>query len=342
MTIDELIYFSIFVASGIIVGILFHRLITPAVKRTVKRTKWVADDLIIESISKWIIPWFIALGFYLGWQRVEMMPKYHLWLERSIFVFYTFSITWILARVLSGMTRIRSADSQAAAASSSIISNIIKVIVYCIGILVVLQFFGISITPILAGLGVGGLAVALALQDTLSNLFAGIQIISTKKMNTGDLVRLESGQEGFIEDISWRYTTIRTGDNNIIIIPNSKLSGLIVSNLFLPDKEFVCNIAIGVDYSSDLDKVERIVIEVIKTLQEDMEECVPNFDPFIRYQQFSPSSIDLKAFIRVREFGGQFLVKHEFIKRIQKRFREENITIPFPVQTVLLQKPPER
>lgn len=339
MTLDELIYFSIFVASGIIVGVLFQRLITPMIKRIVSRTKWLADDLIIDSTSRWVIPWFIALGVYLGWQRVEMLPKYHLWLERAIFVFYTFSITWILARVLSGMTRIKSNDSQAAAVSSSIISNIIKVIVYCIGILVVLQFFGISITPILAGLGVGGLAVALALQDTLSNLFAGIQIISTKKMNTGDFVRLESGQEGFIEDISWRYTTIKTGDNNIIIIPNSKLSGLVLYNFFLPDKEIVFNIPLGVDYNSDLDKVERVVIEVIKTLQEDMEECVPNFDPFVRYQQFSPSTIDLKAFIRVREFGAQFLVKHEFIKRIKKRFREENINIPFPVQTVYLQKP---
>ncbi len=170
-TLDELIYFSIFVAGGIIVGILFQRLITPMVKRVVSRTRWLTDDLITDSTSRWVIPWFIALGVYLGWQRVEMLPKYHLWLERAIFVFYTFSITWILARVLSGMTRIKSNDSQAAAVSSSIISNIIKVIVYCIGILVVLQFFGISITPILAGLGVGGLAVALALQDTLSNLF---------------------------------------------------------------------------------------------------------------------------------------------------------------------------
>ncbi|MBX2925497.1 MAG: mechanosensitive ion channel family protein [Chitinophagaceae bacterium] len=341
MTFNELIYFSIFVGGGIATGLLVYRLVLPMIRRAVARTQWLADDLIIESIGKWVIPWFIALGCYLGWQKVDMSPKYHLWLERALFIFYTFSITWIAARVLSGMTQIKSAKSREAAVSSSIVSNIIKVLVYCMGALVVLQFFGVSITPILAGLGVGGLAVALALQDTLSNLFAGIQLIATKKINPGDLVRLESGQEGFIEDISWRYTTIRTGDNNNIIIPNSKLSGLIVSNFFTPDKEVVFSIPVGVDYNSDLDKVERIVTEVMKTLQEDIEECVPNFNPFVRYQQFGASSIDLKAFIRVREFGAQSIVKHEFIKRIQKRFREENINIPFPVQTVLLQKPEE-
>src|SRR5690606_23283871 len=139
--------------------------------------------------------------------------------------------------------------------------NIIKVIVYCIGMLVILQSLGVSITPILAGVGVGGRAVALALQDTLSNLLAGIQVISTKQINPGDFIKLESGQEGVVEDISWRYTALKTGYNNTIIVPNSKLAGIIVSNYFLPDKEIMFDIAVGVDYNSDLEKVERVTVE---------------------------------------------------------------------------------
>lgn len=341
MTFDEMLYFSLFVAGGIVAGIIFQKLVTPFIVKLTSRTKWIADDLIIDSIRKWVVPWFIGLGVYLGWQRVEMITKYHVWFERSLFVFYVFSITWILARVLSGMTRVKAHGSDTAVASSSIIGNIIKVIVYCIGVLFVLQFFGVSVTPILAGLGVGGLAVALALQDTLSNLFAGIQIVSTKKINAGDYIQLDSGQEGTVQDISWRYTTIRTGANNIIIIPNSKLAGLIISNYFLPDKEFVFGIPVRVNYKSDLEKVERITVEVMKDIQENSEFCVPNFDPFIRFQQFSDSSIDLKAFIRVREFSAQSIVKHEFIKRIQKRYREEEIDIPFPVRSVIINKQEE-
>lgn len=339
MTFDELIYFSIFVGAGVLLGILVRKLVMPILHKTSSRTKWSGDDLIIANINKWIIPWFVALGIYLGWQHVEMSAKYHLWIERGILVFYTYSVAWILSRVLSEMVKFRAENNDAAAnASSSIITNVIKVIIYCVAILFVLQSFGISIGPILGALGVGGLAVALALQDTLSNLFAGIQIIATKKLSTGDLVRLDSGQEGTIEDISWRYTTLRTGDGNLVIVPNSKLSGMVVANYFLPDKEFVTNITVGVDYSSDLEKVERVTIEVIKSLQEEMDECVPNFNPFVRFQQFADSSIELKAFVRVREFGAQSIVKHQLIKRLHIRFREENINIPFPVRSVYVNK----
>ncbi len=340
MTFDEMLYFSFYVAGGLIAGLLVKKLVSPVVRRAVARTKWTADDLIIDSIGKWVIPWFIALGLFLGWRRVQMDTKYHQWLENGLMVFYIFSITWIVATVLSGMTKIKHPDSEAVVRSSSIIGNIIKVIVYSIGILVILQSLGISITPILAGLGVGGLAVALALQDTLSNLFAGIQIISTKQINPGDFIRLESGQEGFVEDISWRYTALKTGSNNIIIVPNSKLASAIVSNYFLPGKEIVFNIDIGVDYNSDLQKVEEVTVKVLKEMQQASPDCVQDFEPFIRFQQFGESSIDLKAFLKAKTFGSQFLIKHELMKRIQKRYAEEGINIPYPVRNVFISKQP--
>ncbi|MFT3701852.1 MAG: mechanosensitive ion channel family protein [Agriterribacter sp.] len=339
MTATEVLHFSIYIGCGIVLGFLIQKLLMPFLEKMATRSKWAGDDLIISSISKWIMPWFIALGIFLGWREVPMQEKYHHWLENSLLIFYIFSVTWILARVFAGLTMIKAKDSEKVAASSSIVGNIIKVIVYCIGLLVILQSLGLEIGPVLTALGVGGLAVALALQDTLSNLFAGIQIISTKKINPGDYIRLDSGQEGVVEDVSWRYTTVRTGVNNIFIVPNSKLAGLIVSNFYYPDKEFVFDTLIGVDYSSDLDKVERVTIEVIKALQEDMEECVPNFDPFIRYQQFADSSITLKAFIKVTEFTNQFKVKHEFIKRLQKKYQEEGIKIPFPMRNIYINNP---
>ncbi|HRO46366.1 mechanosensitive ion channel family protein [Agriterribacter sp.] len=339
MTFDELLYFSLFVAGGLIAGFFVKKVISPVFKRVAGRTKWSADDLILESVSKWMVPWFVALGVFLGWRRVEMDAKYHHWLENGLMIFYVFSVTWIAANVLSGMTKVRSAHGDNVVASSSIIGNIIKVIVYCIGILVILQSLGISITPALTALGVGGLAVALALQDTLSNLFAGIQIVSTRKINPGDFIRLESGQDGFVEDISWRYTTLKTGANNTVIIPNSKLASAILSNYFYPNKEAVFDVAVGVDYNSDLEKVERITVEVLKEVQRASADCVQDFEPFIRFQQFGESSIDLKAFLKAKTFGSQFLIKHELIKRLRKRYKEEGINIPFPVRSVFVNKP---
>ncbi len=339
MTFDELLYFSLFIAGGLIAGFFVRKVISPVFKKVAGRTKWSADDLILESVSKWIIPWFVALGVFLGWRRVEMDIKYHHWLENALMIFYVFSISWIVANVLAGMTRVRSAHGNNVAASSSIIGNIIKVIVYCIGILVILQSLGISITPALTALGVGGLAVALALQDTLSNLFAGIQIIATRKINPGDFIRLESGQDGFVEDIGWRYTSLKTGANNSVIIPNAKLAGVILSNYFYPDKETLFDVAVGVDYNSDLEKVEKITIEVLKEVQKTSANCVQDFEPFIRFQQFGESSIDLKAFLKAKTFGSQSLIKHELIKKMQKRYNEEGINIPFPVRSVFINPP---
>ena len=338
MTFDELLYFSLFVAGGLITGLFVKKVISPVIRKVVARTKWTADDLIIESVGKWVVAWLIALGIFLGLRKVEMDITYHRWLQNGLMIFYIFSITWIVAAVLSGMTKIKNPDSGAVIRSSSIIGNIIKVIVYCIGILVILGSMGISITPILAGLGVGGLAVALALQDTLSNLFAGIQIIATRKINTGDFIRLDSGQDGFVEDISWRYTTLKTGANNMVIIPNSKLAGVILSNFYYPNQEVLFDIAVGVDYNSDLEKVEQVTVEVLKEMQKASADCVQDFEPFIRFQQFGDSSIDLKVFLKAKTFGSQFLIKHELMKRIQKRYTEEGINIPFPVRNVFINK----
>jgi small-conductance mechanosensitive channel len=338
MTWDEFLQFSIYTGCGIVLGFLVQKLLMPVLHKIAGRSKWAGDDLIISSVSKWVTAWFIALGIFLGWRRVQMDEKYHHWLENGLLIFYIFSVTWILATVFAGLTSIKPKGSDKVPASSSIVGNIVKVIVYCVGLLVILQSLGIQITPILTALGVGGLAVALALQDTLSNLFAGIQLIATKKINPGDYIRLESGQEGFVEDVSWRYTSLGVGGNSIFIVPNSKLAGLIVSNFDYPGRDFIIDVSVGVDYNSDLDNVERITIEVIKQMQDEVEECVPGFDPFIRFQQFGDSSIDLKAYIKVRDYVSQAIVKHIFIKELKKRFDKEGINIPFPVRSVYINK----
>lgn len=336
MNFDETLYFSLFVAGGLITGLFIKKIVAPIFKKVVARTKWVADDLIFDNVSKWVIPWFTAVGTYFGWMRVEMSVKYHQWLQNGLMIFFVFSITWIIANVLSGLTKVRNAEGDKVVNSSSIVGNIIKVIIYCLGILVILQSLGISITPILTALGVGGLAVALALQDTLTNLFSGIQIISTRKINPGDFIRLDSGQDGFVDDISWRYTTLRSSDNNTIIIPNSKLSSIIVANNSFPQKEVVFNIEVGVDYNSDLEEVEKIAIDVLRDMQKTWADCDSSFIPFIRYQQFGESSITLKVFLKAKTFSSQFLLRHELMKKLKKRFNEAGINIPYPVRNVIL------
>jgi small-conductance mechanosensitive channel len=219
-------------------------------------------------------------------------------------------------------------------AGSSLTRNIARIFIFSIGLLIILNSLGISITPILATLGVGGLAVALALQDTLSNLFAGFHISVAKQVRIGDYIKLETGEEGYVVDINWRSTKIKMLPNNLVLIPNDKLNKAIIVNYYLPDKEMAVLVDLGVHYNSDLEKVERVTCEVAKSVMLEVGGGVDYFDPFIRYNAFGDSSIKFTVILRAREFVDQYLIKHEFIKRLHKRYKQEGINIPYPIRAI--------
>lgn len=219
-----------------------------------------------------------------------------------------------------------------------IIRVLIAVIVYSFFGIIFLDAVGISITPLIASLGVGSVAIAFALQETLASLFSGLYLVTDKPIRVGDFVRLESGQEGYVETIGWRSTRIRMLPNNIVIVPNAKLTGSILTNLHLPDKELMVFVEVGVDYSSDLEKVEKVTVDVAREVMKVVPGGVPAFEPEVQYQAFGDSSINFRVVLRAREFANQLTVRHEFIKRLHKRYAKEGIQIPFPIRTVHLKQ----
>ena len=159
------------------------------------------------------------------------------------------------------------------------------------GFLVVLQTLGVSIAPLLTALGVGGLAVALALQDTLANLFAGVHILASKTVQPGDYIRLSSGEEGYVVDINWRNTAVRQLSNNLVIIPNAQLAGTNMTNFTRPEQQMSILVQVGVGYDSDLDHVERVTIEVVAEVMTEINGGVPDHEPAVRFHTFGDSSI---------------------------------------------------
>jgi small-conductance mechanosensitive channel len=197
----------------------------------------------------------------------------------------------------------------------------------------------VSITPLLGALGVGGLAVALALQDTLANLFAGVHILASKKVQQGDYVALDGGQEGYIVDINWRNTTIRQIQGNLVVVPNSRFADAIMTNFHQPAQDMSVLVPVGVSYDSDLDEVERVTLEVAREVLKEVEGGVPDHEPLVRFNGFGESSIDFSVILRSREFGDQYRLVHEFIKRLHRRYGAEGIEIPYPIRTLLMNKP---
>jgi small-conductance mechanosensitive channel len=339
---EQIIEITIAIAGSIVLGWLVKGLIFPYLYKLTRKTKWKSDDLVIDSIGKWVIFWFFLGACYyvlpIFTTEYPIVNKYESILEDLLGSLFIFSLTVVFAKVIAGMLKIRSVNDNSEIPSSSILGNIVKIIIYILGFILILHNFGVAIAPMVTALGVGGLAVALALQSTLSNLFSGLQIIASGKFNIGDFVQLETGQKGFIRDITWRNATIETAQNNFIIVPNSKLADSIVENFYLVNKETTYFVIVGVGYESDLEKVERVSVEVAKDILRKVEGGVKDFEPQVRFFNFGDSSIGLKIFLRVNEYADQFMITSEFIKALQKRYKAEGINIPFPIRTVHLNK----
>lgn len=223
-----------------------------------------------------------------------------------------------------------------------LINRIISIIIYIIALIIILRYFKVEVTPILAALGILGLALGLALQPTLSNLFAGLQILANKPIRVGDYVEI-GGFEGYVEDIGWRSVRIKTLPNNTVIIPNSKLMESTIVNDSLPQREMAVLVQVGVDYSSDLKKVEKITIDTARKMQQTVEGAITNFEPFIRYHTFADNNIEFTVILRVKEFEKKYLIKHEFIKALKERYDKEGIEISWPIRKVTdMDKPRKR
>lgn len=336
----HLIEVAIAVIGAILLGWLMKKILFPFLYKLTHKTKWKSDDLVIESIGKWVVFWFFLAAclyiFPIFKSTFSFVRNSENLIRDIINGLFIFSLTMLFARIAGGMLIIRSDQDDSIIPSTTILGNIAKALIYCVGVILILNNFGVAIAPLVTALGVGGIAIALALQPTLSNLFAGLQLIVSGKINIGDFVQLETGQKGIIRDITWRNTTIETPQNNIIVLPNSKMADSIVENFFLTDKKITFNVLVGVGYESDLDKVEKVSIQVAKEVLSGFKGGITDFEPFVRFYNFGDSSIDLKVFLRVTEYGDQFPMTSEFIKLLHKRYNEEGINIPFPIRTVYM------
>lgn len=241
--------------------------------------------------------------------------------------------TLVTARIVGSLLR-RWMAKTGAVPATSIFVNITRAAIIIVGAAFVLSVLGISITPVLTALGVGGLAVALALQDTLSNLFAGLQIVASRQIRPGDYLLLDTGQEGTVTDTAWRTTTLRTQSDNLVIVPNSVLAQAIVTNYRLPAEAVATTVEFGVAYNVDLAKVERLTAEVAAQVMDEAGHDVGERDPIVRFRAFQDSQILCAAILYVPGYGDQFPLRSAFIKTLHERFTAEGIGFPFPQRTV--------
>lgn len=304
-------------------------------RRWAEKTKSNLDDVVIESFRVPSLFWCLAIGLYAGISFSSLADRHVRLLSTAIYVILIISVTTALASLAGMLFNNYIRKTNLPVPSTGLAYGMVKGAILIAGFLVILNILGVSIAPLLTALGVGGLAVALALQDTLANLFAGLHILVEKSVRVGDFVKLESGEEGFVEDITWRTSRIRMLSNNIVVIPNSKLSQSVLTNYNLPEKRMSLLVPVGVSYDADPDTVERLLMEEAVLAAGEVPGLLADPMPFVRFiPGFGESSLDFTLICQVQEFTDQYLAQHVLRKRIFRRLKKEGIEIPFPRRTI--------
>lgn len=311
-------------------------------KKWLSLTPLKIDLIILKSLRIPSVFWCIAAALYIGLETAELASKRHYELiHKTLIVLIIFSISLAIANLAGRLFKNYTDTIQIPIPNTGLFYGLLKGTIVVIGLIVIMSYLGISVAPVLTALGVGGLAVALALRNTLENLFAGIHILIEKTIRVGDFIRLENGQEGTVEDITWRTTRIRMPQDNMVIIPNSKLSQSIVLNYSLPDDKMKLQVPISVSYDSDPEVIERILIEELYSAKDEVDGIEKDFEPVVRFHPgFGESSLDFTLTCKISHITAQVAVLHELRKRIFRRFKQECIEMPFPQRMLHVKKEP--
>ncbi len=322
------------VAISAIAGLLVDRVVVTRIRTVSAARGWVGGEITARSLEGIVVMLALLAGAWGALAWLDVSPRADRIGNLVLLVAAIAIVTIVAARLSSGLTHAYTSREDTVVPQSTIFANIVRLAVVAIGVLIALSAMGLSITPLLTALGVGGLAVALALQDTLSNLFSGLQLIGSRQIEVGQFIRLESGEEGYVEDLTWRYTAIRQLSNNLVIVPNAALATSRIVNFHQPVHEMSIYIPVGVAYGSDLDLVERVTVETATTAMAGLQDPVKDFTPLLFFHTFADSAIEFTVVLRVKEYVDQYRLKHEFIKALKARYDAEGIEIPFPQRTV--------
>ena len=334
-------------AVSLIIGIMLNNMVE---KRLHQHVSKIDESsliyIIIQGLRGIPINFSLVVGLYWIVNTSSLPDAIVKLFSYILFTSIVFTITRFVERVLSRLVELKLSAGSNETEQSTLLSMIFKGIVYSTGLLIILDYYDISIAPIITALGVGGMAVAFGLQETLANIFSGLQLILSRQVRVGDYIRLNTGDEGKVTDINWRFTTVMpTTRGSEVVIPNKTIAGSITTNYSRPCDDIVIVIPVGVSYDSDLEHVETVTLETALKVMAEVDGYKPALDengvdtnymaPAVRFHTFADSSINFNVVLHSPVFGNQYIIKHKFIKELTKRYREENINIPFPIRTII-------
>ena len=322
--------FTIFASLSLLAWRFFHRQLTLWSRQSQSNF----DDLLLAALRTPGKVFLLSASLGASLKLSPTLGSIQEPLLLSVKLVSIISLIWSLGRIAHVFIHSDQLSPNFSESNRLLLKTIAKFVIYSIGLLVIMDTLGISITPLLASLGVGSVAVALAAQDTLSNLFSGFYILLDRPFRIGDCIKLDSGVEGIVTKIGWRSTHIRLFANSVAILPNSKIASAMITNYDFPESEISVTIPVSASYESDLQHVEQVALEVAFLVQNTVPFGAKSTPPTMVFTQFADSGINFNVILRAERFTDSNRLRHEFIKALHARFNQEGISIPYPQSVV--------
>ena len=334
--VSALIIFGI----SLLLAVLSHYVIIPLAQRLSNHTETELDDLIFRASRRPVSLLIMVLGGYLAVVIPLDLSETQLGLVNALFTsFAILAVVILIARLLSVFLdwyigRLHVDQRSAGAHILPRLRKLVVGVLYVLGALLILGTLGIPVSPLIAGLGLGGVAVALAIQPTLANMFAGTYVVTENIISPGDYIEMEGGISGYVIEVSLRSTRIRTWENKLVVIPNSRLVDTIVTNHSEPTPPVNVFLTCGVSYDSDLARVEAVSMDVMNAVLETSAHGVRDYGAYFAFDNFGESNVDFWLFVQAKDRLASFDLRSELIHELHRRFDEEGIVINYPVRSL--------
>jgi small-conductance mechanosensitive channel len=335
----KLIWPAIASAVAVVAALALRAILLSTMRRWSPREGGV--QVFVDALRLPSLLWCVVVGLYVGIDAATEVSGFStrfrhelsLVLQSAVILSATFTAAGVVGTLIGRVSQRQSFGGPV----TGLAQAAARATVLVLGLLTLALHLGVQIMPVITALGVGGLAVALALKDTLANLFAGIHLLADRPIRVGDYVKLGGADaiEGYVIDVGWRSTRIRLLQHSVVIVPNQTVANSTIVNYDLPEPHIRIDTRVSVGYGEDPARIEGLLLDVAGKALSEVPGLMGEPAPWVRFTPgFGANSLDFTLFCHVVQFVDQFPVQHELRKRIFARFRAEGVGMPVPTQTV--------
>ena len=298
------------------------------------------DDRVLQRVIPHVSRLFVVLGVYLAVRSLPLNEKLILIASGITYLVLVVIVCNLVYQIVDELLKWYAAgqeETSGAVLSRQLVpvaEKVISLFLLVTALVIVLKHFNVDIFSLVTALGIGSLAIGMAAKDTMAHMISGFTIMLDRPFRIGDRIQLTGGQIGDVIDIGLRSTKIKTFDNQLLIIPNSDLCNSMLTNQAFPNSRVKGRVNIGVAYGSDVDQVKRLLVSTALESGGVLADPLPE----AYFVSFGDSALNMSLFFWVEEYSALFATNDRVNSLIVKRFRENDIEIPFPIRTVIMEK----